>query len=67
MEDEELELQEIFDSAHTSALYYDVPKQKLTGYVTPDGIIMIFFYDKNKRLVGVESTSMFEWNVINNF
>jgi len=64
---QEISLQETFDNATTSELYYNVPEQKLTGYVTPDGITMIFFYNNNDRLVGVESDDMFNWNVIANF
>ncbi len=42
--------------------------QRLSGYVSPNGTVKIFFYDQNQLLKCIESkSSTFEWTVANNF
>jgi hypothetical protein len=41
--------------------------QRLSGYLTPDGTIKIFFYNKDNALVCMESKDSFQWKVADNF
>ena len=41
--------------------------QRLSGYVTPSGIVRVFFYDSNNRLKAMETSDGFTWTVIDNF
>ena len=41
--------------------------QRLSGYITPEGIIKIFFYDTNNSLKCMESKDSFKWKVADNF
>jgi len=41
--------------------------QRLSGYITNDNIIKVFFYDNNGRLKGMESNDGSVWTVCDNF
>jgi hypothetical protein len=44
-----------------------IDPQRLSGYVTSDGIIKMFFYDQNQLLKCIESRDGFEWKTAKNF
>jgi hypothetical protein len=44
-----------------------IPFQRLSGYVTNDGITKIFFYDNNDKLKCMESKDGLSWKVADNF
>lgn len=45
-----------------------IEPQRLSGYVSRDGTVKVFFYDQNQLLKCIESTKgSFEWAVTNNF
>jgi hypothetical protein len=41
--------------------------QRLSGYITSEGFIKIFFYDQSNKVKCIESTSNSQWAVANNF
>ena len=41
--------------------------QRLSGYITSDGVMKIFFYDINNKLKCMESKNVFDWKVADNF
>lgn len=41
--------------------------QRLSGYITSDGVMKIFFYDINDKLKCMESKNVFDWKVADNF
>ena len=45
----------------------EVDPQRLSGYVTDDGIIKLFFYDSENLLKCMESSGAYEWEVSNNY
>jgi len=66
---EEVDLQESVDKLNHALLGSgEVDPQRLSGYVTPDGRIKVFFYDPDQLLKCVESINgSFNWTVANNF
>ena len=64
----EEDTQETFDSHGTVQLGSGpIDVQRLSGYVTSDGIYKIFFYDENNKLKCMESNDAFVWKVADNF
>lgn len=64
----EVSKQTYFDSLPKSLIVREsLEYQRLSGYVTPDGIIKVFFYDSNRRLKCIESKDSRIWTVADNF
>ena len=45
----------------------EIDFQRLSGYKIPDGMLKIFFYNKDDALVCMESPDSFQWKVADNF
>lgn len=64
----EISKQAYFDKLPTSLIMAEpIEYQRLSGYITPDGIIKVFFYDSNRRLKCIESIDSKIWTVADNF
>jgi hypothetical protein len=65
---EELNIQSKLDKEETLLIGSGViNSQRLSGYVSPSGIIKLFFYNDKGLLKSMESTNTFTWNVTDNF
>jgi hypothetical protein len=64
----ELNLQRILDEKDYIAIGSGpVEPQRLSGYISPEGTIKLFFYDQNNLIKCMESLDSYEWKVTNNF
>jgi len=64
----EIDLQRVLDAEpHILIGSGTVESQRLSGYITPEGLIKIFFYDQNNLLKCIESSDTYKWYVANNF
>jgi len=64
----ELELQSTLDAEQHALIGSGVIEiQRLSGYITPEGIIKVFFYDQKNLLKCMESKDTYKWNTANNF
>jgi hypothetical protein len=65
---EELNLQNALDR-ETAVLIGSgiIEPQRLSGYVTPEGLSKIFFYDSNGLLKCIETSDNNSWKITNNF
>jgi hypothetical protein len=64
----EINKQSYLDTSKTILLGSgSIEYQRLSGYITPQGIIKIFFYDNNGKLKAMESSDRSTWIVSDNF
>ena len=64
----EINKQEYLDAIEATVLGSGkVDYQRLSGYITPQGVVKIFFYDGNSKLKGMESSDRRTWIVSDNF
>jgi hypothetical protein len=64
----EIELQRIIDAEPVTLIGSGaIELQRLSGYITPEGITKIFFYDNSNLLKCMESKDSYTWTVANNF
>lgn len=64
----EIELQRIIDAEPVTLIGSGtIELQRLSGYITPEGIAKIFFYDNSNLLKCMESKDSYTWTVANNF
>lgn len=64
----EIDLQETLDEEDVSLIGSGtIELQRLSGYITPEGITKIFFYDNRSLLKCMESSDSYSWTVTNNF
>jgi hypothetical protein len=64
----ELDVQNTLDSEQVTLVGSGVIEpQRLSGYVNPEGITKIFYYNNRNLLVCMESNDYYSWTVANNF
>jgi hypothetical protein len=65
---DEINKQSYLDTSKTVLLGSgSIGYQRLSGYITPQGTIKIFFYNNNGKLKGMESSDRSTWIVSDNF